>query len=109
MSNLEKAWSIFGGWVPAIIGVATLLALALLTAGCTGIGERGQAAAAGQASYELQRSAEGDCRVRVTSGRDVATGWITVDKDCSLGAGAEALNGQEVQMRLIDRLLEKLP
>lgn len=89
------------------------IALVLLAAGLAGCGTAitrdGQGAGSGQASYELRRTADGECRVRVTSGRDVSQGQIRVTEDCSLEAEASTLTGTETQMRLIDRLLERLP
>jgi len=89
--------------------IAPVLVFILLLSGCgTLITDTEQGAGSGQASYEIRRTADGECRVRVTSGRDVSKGRIMVDENCQLEAEASSMSGSEIQMRLIDRLMEKL-
>lgn len=84
----------------------------LSLAACSGFTGNLQGNSPGMATYEINRTQDGDCRVRISSGRDIAVGSIKVGADCTLDAQAKSLNGNEAQVQtlnLVNELMKKIP
>ena len=91
---------------------AFLVSSLLLLGGCSSITPQGQSNAPGQAAYYLQKGQDGSCTVRITSGREVEAGKVSIGPDCTVQAEAANLSGKEAQaqmLQVIQGLLEKLP
>ncbi len=84
-----------------------LIASALLLGACSGITERGQSNAPGQAAYQVTKTADGTCKVWITSGREVESGKIKIGPDCTVDAEAASLSGVELQLRML-QIIERL-
>lgn len=88
------------------------IALPLLIPGCALFTPGGlQSSAPGQAVYHYKRTAD-SCEVIITSGRDVPGIKARVGKDCSVSVEADALTGQDAQIRMLglfESLLSRIP
>ena len=96
---------------------------ALFLNGCASLSPGSQSSPAGQAAYQYSNKlttlnengkpvSTKECAVTITSGRDIASGSLTLSKECDLTAQAAEIKGIEAQKAMFDAvsaLVSKLP